>query len=896
MINDVVVHLTDAAFTSRVTFADAYVLPTAGAATTAPGDDAAPPSLPTAALVSPWLLTGPSTSTAAPTLESVPLAWRCPSCGTLEVEQLYWTRRQHQPHASLAGTGAAVRAAVARGGGGGGLKALSPALQAKVERHRRRRQRREEVRWRSLQVSPRCHRCFLCPRCGGHGSVPATALPGVTAASTQSTSALDIRITADVHYYAVCGCCQWHSYRAFASMERLLVYLDATMGDGKAEALREWRAAQRSANAAVRTGLAALLDRHARAGGEAVDVAAVPEPTLSQSAWQRWRLLRSAPLHQPVAGRSSRTPPPSAPDGHHQQQQQHRLHPPERTGAAADDLLLLQLHPALALERLRAEERQRREDSSAVSPLHGARQGAPQMMLVADAARGAAAEFSAWSAEAAERARGGLDESSRGHPAAIAPGARSDTEVELIARTQRRYLGLPAPLVDTRTQTVHTWMQNYQPAAVVAQQRRAHAMSATSPATTAAAAASLPPPHPATPAKALATPLKHVYATPTGSGAPAAAVTSSSALMHTPTSGYLQSILRDEPDRPLGLPAYCIPRGFKEILVGLVWRLPPQPPAAERCGAGASAQGCTSAASPRLVLLDRPTLSDAEVRLVCSHWDSKRTELAARRGQAPPQRQRRATEDGSGSDEDAEATLAREEGEEEEDEADGDDGEVAAPAPLRTAAAGHRKASSSSSTLPPPLFIDGTRLGALSCLPYVECVPDAAGGAACRGVVGRTFRLVNLHVLHDIYLTKLNVVQAHRTTSSTAEAVVVARLTAPSLAAVAPPLVLAPRCTPAERAAAAAATAAEGVAEDAVSGGVPHGLFAGVADAPAPPRLTELLLTVVSTAAAQSSATPMRYVALEVEVLTALPSWVQGRGLQYHAVRFGLTLTHCPGG
>ncbi|KAG5477754.1 hypothetical protein LSCM1_05052 [Leishmania martiniquensis] len=93
---------------------------------------------------------------------------------------------------------------------------------------------------------------------------------------------------------------------------------------------------------------------------------------------------------------------------------------------------------------------------------------------------------------------------------------------------------------------------------------------------------------------------------------------STSTLLHTPASAYLHSILSREQDRPLGLPAYFIPRVRKELLTALVWWLPPAS-AAESLSATEQSCPCT-----RLVLLDRSALSDEEVRQVCKNWADQR--------------------------------------------------------------------------------------------------------------------------------------------------------------------------------------------------------------------------------------------------------------------------------
>ncbi|KAG5500748.1 hypothetical protein JIQ42_04772 [Leishmania sp. Namibia] len=941
---DVSIHLSDAAFTSRVDYTDAYVIPVAFTTATAATGGA---PMPTAALVSPWLLVTPpaddtdsssslsiaaaaATETApSPALETAPLAWRCPSCGTMEVEQLYW-RQPRRAKATATGdaaasNAAAVRAALARSIR---LTSLAPALQARLERHRRRSERREEMRWRSLHISTRCRRCFQCPRCGGHGRAPSSgaaairdACPATTAAGPLSLSltaatllsgspsvcALDIRLTSDMLYYAACVCCQWHSCQAFPTMEQLFTYMDAVMGDEKAEGLRERRDVQRSANTALRRGLAALLGVDP---GVKVDVSPrQQQQTISQAAWSTFRHLRSFHVHDRSIRPSSHSPPQQQP------------------GSIAANAIP-HLHPALALEQQRNHERQRREAACA-APLFGVRQLAPQTLRVADLACEAAAQLqAARKGEVHERAP--RNESPAAHrpttPASITAGSPiSDVEVSMIARTQQCYLGLPTEVVDTRHQTMQTWMQRFQPAAVVAQERKAAA--------TAAAAAT------SAPTTALEAPMKQMDEGPVPSGtatagaaragvAPTTAATSStSALMHTPTSAYLHSVLSREQDRPLGLPAYYIPRVRKELLTALVWRLP-HASAVENLSATERACPCT-----RLVLLDRSSFSDDEVRRVCQHWAAQRAaqiERHERKCRSKPEQQisaggaAAAGKEGSDSDGDGDGDL--EGGYELEDHGEGighlkggtshDSTHPAAPQhPLPPPRLQKRR----SAALPLPLFLDGTDFAALCCLPFLEYVrsgPRSGGGNAC--LCEWQFRFVNLNTAHDVFLTKLEVLwtvtappctndaqhaRAPSTPASATAAGVTMRISSPSVLDVELPLALTPRCSSAERAAAVAAA-------------LPSGDGSHVADAdPLPPlaipsilkkgnttqpiRLPELLITLRAESAAQahtpSSAMPAppRCVALQAEALTALFDADHARP-RYHSVCFGLTVTLRP--
>ncbi|AYU79188.1 hypothetical protein LdCL_240015600 [Leishmania donovani] len=904
---DVAIHLSDTEFTSRIDYADAYVLP-ATSTTAGASADAAP--LPTATLVSPWLLVSPSVCDAdpspspsiavtaagtarSPAVETVPLAWRCPSCGTLEVEQLYWRRPQRSKERATdeASTTAAVRAALARSMR---LKAPSPALQAKLERHRWRRERREEMRWRPLHINARCRSCFLCPRCGGHGSLPFseaaqvidTSTTKCTAASsslftttasvlssTQSVSSLDIRLTSDVQYYAVCMCCQWHSYRAFPTMEQLLGYLDAVMGDEKAETLRERRAAQRNFNTALRAGLMGLLGVYPDLENQIrLQHQQKQQATVSQAAWDKFRNLRSAHIYDRSAG------PPS-----HSSSQQQQL-----SGKMMQDAIM-HLHPALALEQLRHQEQQRQEAARAASLLQGMSQAAPQAMRVVDLAREAAAKLQI-SQEGEEKDRTPLSEWPPAHrstsSASVTAGsAKNDVEVSLIARTQQWFLGLPLEAVDTRQQSIQTWMQRYQPAAVVAQERKA------------AAAA----------------------------GAAAAPVASTSALMHTPTSAYLHSVLLREQDRPLGLPAYYIPRVRKEVLTALVWRLPPAF-AARKPSAAEQSLPCT-----RLVLLDRHSLSDEEVRQVCQHWVDERAAQVERH-----ERKRRSElEQQNGAGSTITTTSGKQcnngdggfdsDGGDEEDDDDGEGIEGpkggASQDSMRPATAQHpppqqRITKSVSSKLPMPLFLDGTDFSALSCLPFLEYLRSGGGSGGNAHLCEWQFRLMSLHMMHDVYLKRLEVVRTviapscavdapHARPSpfllSASAACVTVQLSSSSVPAVELPVVLTPRCSPEECAAALAAVlqgrdgSHVGDAGPSPPLSIPSMLAMGITTPPI--RLPELHITLRDTSATQagepsssSMRTPLRCVELLVEVLTAL-SDVENAHPQYHAVRYGLVVT-----
>ncbi|KAG5503997.1 hypothetical protein GH5_04856 [Leishmania sp. Ghana 2012 LV757] len=947
---DASIHLSDAAFTSRVDYTDAYVIP--AACTTATAATGVAP-MPTAALVSPWLLVTPTADDAdpssslsiaaaaarktapSPALETVPLAWRCPSCGTMEVEQLYW-RRPWRVKATPTGDAAAsdaavaaVRAALVRSIR---LISLAPALQARLERHRRRSERREEVDWRSLHISTRCRRCFQCPRCGGHGRAPSSgaaairdACPATTAAApsslsltaatllsgSHSVSALDIRLTSDMLYYAACVCCQWHSCQAFQTMEQLLTYMDAVMGDEKAEGLRERRDVQRSANTALRRGLAALLGVDP---GVEVDVSPrQQQQTISQAAWSTFRHLRSFHVHDRSIRPPSHSPSQQQPDEGQQQQ-------PGSIAANA----FPHLHPALALEQQQNHERQRREAACA-APLFGVRQLAPQTIRVADLACEAAAQLQA-AREGEVHERAPPNESPAAHrpttPASITAGSPiNDVEVSMIARTQQRYLGLPTETIDTRHQTLQTWMQHFQPAAVIAQERKA---AAASPATL-----------PIGPTPALEAPMKQIDegSVPSGTAtagaaragvAPTAAATSStSALMHTPTSAYLHSVLSREQDRPLGLPAYYIPRVRKELLTALVWRLP-QASAIENLSAAERACPCT-----RLVLLDRASFSDDEVRQVCQHWAAQRAaqiERHERKCRSESEQQTSAGGAAAAGKEGGDGDGNSDGGYELEDHGEGighlksgnshDSKHPAAPQhPLPQ----QRVQKRGSAVLPLPLFLDGTDFAALCCLPFLEYVrsgPVSGGGNAC--LCEWQFRFVNLNTAHDVLLTKLEVlwtvtappctidaqhVRTPSTPASAAAAGVTMRISSPLVPDVELPLALTPRCSPAERAAAVAAALPGGdcshVADADLSPplAIPSILTKG--NTTQPIRLPELLITLRDESAAQartppsSMPAPPRCVGLQAEALTALLDADHARP-RYHSVCFGLTVTLRP--
>lgn len=946
----VAVHLTDPSFSSRVDFADAYVLPTSVAAALCP----------TATLVSPWLLTDTEAAAAAASpstceLETVPLAWRCPSCGTLEVEQLYWrrTRRGASDVAGGGGADATAAAAVATAGRPR-LHTPSPALQAKLERHRRRRERREEMRWRPLQVSARCRRCYLCPRCGGRSGAPPVqsamlssseegawrSLPvSVHMAGAPPLSALDLRITSDMQYYTACPCCHWHSYRGFATMPQLLAYLDTTMSDERTEALRDRRAAWRGANAALRAGLPRLLGGEGPSWSTASPHAQQqqqqgPRPTISQAAWDAFRRPAAVRGSSGAAPRSTTPspPPPPPPPALRDAGTASRL-PGVHAGTLTPPVQ--PLHPALALEKLRDEEAARRRVMSAVSPLAKATAGAQQVMRITDLAREALAhrhqheqqqqermveqptpirsaatplQTTPGASPSPERVRpgcyGGRDDGTDARRSGVSrttPSNRRDSEVALIVATQRSLLSLPPEVTDTRAQTVQTWMQRFQPAAVVAQQRKAAAAAAASnsfhstgtptPArreaegtlsemqSPAAHALTPPPTAAATPAVRgmSATPLEQMYATPapaTTAAAAAAAMTTSSALLHTPTSAYLHSVLLQEQDHALGLPSYYVPRSRKEVLTGVVWR--------PRRETGQEANAVT------LVLLDRSALSDAELATVCQHWADARAAEAERQRKrqqlhAAPAVQRVAKSPGAESSEDTD---------------DGGDEERKDATPAVAEGSATTAAASSSSAAPSlhrrgapalaalPRFVDGSCYAALSSLPYVEPILDGEWPQ---------LRMLNLHLCHDMYVTKVGVqyvvpdagdVQLHLASY------------ADGAAAVELPIALAPRCSAAERCAALALTAVSAEQQqrlDTAASGLALPAFLDDASRPPPARVPELRVVLHGACGSSSNggvaaSAPPRCVALLLEVATALPG-LGDTPPQYHAVQYGLTVT-----
>lgn len=804
------IHLSDPAFTSRVDFADAYVLPTSGTPT------------PTAVLVSPWLLTTPppitatmaagSTSVGASAsvpvcVETVPLAWRCPTCGSLEVEQLFWRRPPPQRPCLFASSSNASRindnegffdapaAAAARRRAALArvlrLQGLSPAMKAKLERHRRRRERREEMRWRSLYINPRCLQCFLCPRCGGHqGSSSSSSAPSV--------AALDVCLTKDLRYFTVCRCCQWHSYQAFPSMEQLLSYLDSSIGEDKAEAMRDWRASQRSANAALRSRLHEMLhgppyDEVEGVSEEDVALRGPPKATVSQAAWEKYRQLTRG------AQRGTLTNTPRG-----------DLSPRERERRdfakdEADAALLTGLHPALALEELRRREAARRASTIADNQAMCVPPGAVQ------ATRAVGLGQEAWM-----HFYGLANDVSRLTNAAAA------SEVGVIVSTQQSILGLRAEAVDTRQLTLLEWMQRYQPAAFIAQQRKAAAaaaaaaspasptrtaaqhVSGSSPSAIAAFLSALPD---KTPAKVTETPVKLVFSTPAATTVHAPATStpgprnvtptpSMSALYHTPTSAYLQSLLLREDDHALGLPAYCVPRSRKELLTGLVWRL--RPTAANTADVSDGGGGDMdeemvsihgrSVPCTRVVVLNRPALSDREVQRVYEHWAQLLEKQAERlcAGQQPQEKMKiipskaAGAQAGGGAGSDSEGDEA-----EVEDiltaDAKGLSGGGASAkrqgGSARTTAAAVTTATSSEvsaalarkrkkSALPPPLFLDGSDFavtGALPCWHFMGCGPansddgsTLTGEKEAQGLEWH-FRLINVHLQHDLYVTKLAV-------------------------------------------------------------------------------------------------------------------------------------------
>ncbi|KPI86961.1 hypothetical protein ABL78_3952 [Leptomonas seymouri] len=1018
---DAAIHLSDADFTSRIDFADAYVLPTFSEAAR------------TAVLVSPWLLTSPRNTTGAnadlqskstagtaapryPQIETVPLAWRCLTCGNVEVEQLYWRRPSAQQRritsnddAPTASSSAALRASLARKLR---LQGLSPAMKAKLERHRRRRERREEMRWHSLHVSRRCRQCVVCPRCGGNGSVPRGTATGADTAETTSSQnssvgtsrcppyrtdssnnggrssvlALDIRLTRDMRYFTVCPCCQWHSYQAFPSMEQLIFYLDNVIGEDKAEVMRDWRNSQRSANTALRSRLHDIL-RPSDADDDVEDEEVLslepPKMTISQAAWERYTqqafgVQRHAGPNPPRSGTTPR-------QGHKEDKKE--------TGEDDAVDLTVGLHPAVALEALREREAARRASALVDQQTMCVPPGAVQVMRVWNLAQEAWAYFS------------GEVQSSTQPLSEVAPPspaqAAGASEVALIAHTQQSIMGLRAEAVDTRRLTLHDWMQRYQPAAVIAQQRKAAAaankgpLSSTlsaalhargnSPSAFAALLSTLPD---RTPAKMSETPMKPVYTTPMppstrGPASPPAPSTSAvadasptvtspetrhsadynvgttaatpnmSALYHTPTSAYLQSLLQRERDRALGLPAYCVPRGRKELLTGLVWR----PTATDGNNVEGEEDGvehihgscvpCTC-----VVVLDRPALPDSEVQRVYEHWSKLLQKQAERRSKELQQQlstpKRRAVmgggdgEIGGGGGNDSEA---------DEDDVDiisatgGIDasggvtltGRETTPlirqaASSALSAAGPSARKRATASLPPPLFRDGADFAAASSLPCWRYIGSTCTRSNGRAMLEWRFHLVNLSLQHDLFVKKLSVhgVSVHRGASVRASSSLELLLSSAGAPTVQLPVILQSRCSPEERAVLAsiqAFTATTAAAADSKKSAA-HSSHAALAhpppSSPQQPlslspqqsaadasRLRELLITMrmpaeeVGSDARGSSV----YVAVAMEMLTPLPdastlgtlasdpasmtgasSWEY----QYYAVNYGVTVLLTP--
>lgn len=218
------------------------------------------------------------------------------------------------------------------------------------------------------------------------------------------------------------------------------------------------------------------------------------------------------------------------------------------------------------------------------------------------------------------------------------------------------------------------------------------------------------------------------------------------------------------------------------------------------------------------------------------------------------------------------------------------------------------------SKLPLPLFLDGTGFSALSCLPFLEYV-RSGGGSNARPREWQ-FRLMNLHMMHDVYLTRFEVLRTviapscaagapHARPSpfllSASAACVTMQLSSPSVPAVELPVVLTPRCSPEERAAALAAVLQGGDGSRVGDAGpspplsIPPILTMGITTPPI--RLRELHITLRDTSATQAGEpssppmrTPLRYLELLVEVLTAL-SDVEHMRPQYHTVRYGLAVT-----
>ncbi|KPA79142.1 hypothetical protein ABB37_05650 [Leptomonas pyrrhocoris] len=977
-----VVNLSDADFTSRVDFIDAYVLPTFSEVA------------PTAALVSPWLLSYPPPLPPYPTtansdlqrdpthttacasaaspharVETVPLAWRCPTCGSVEVEQLYW-RRPSAPRCCRTAhnvSTTATRALLARKLQ---LQGLSAAMKAKLERHRRRRERREEMRWRSLHVSTRCRQCFLCPRCGGHGgSEPCETQrdaeearvtspnnnpnrgasccrpsyrndrrdsgDGGALAPASSVSALDIRLTNDMRYFAVCPCCEWHSYQAFPSMEQLISYLDSVMGEDKTEVMRDRRNSQRSANSALRSRLHEILCPNDAAGDVGEELLCLlphepPKMSLSHAAWETYTKLTS--------GRQRRTSP-NSPRGDATPRQRHKEGEKKSintTAAAGDEEgedavdLVAGLHPAVALEVLREREAVHRAKVPLDKQAVCAPPGAVQVARVWDLAQEAWAFF------------GGADQPDTIEAApSLSVHPPGSSEVDFIARTQQSVMGLCAEAVDTRQLTLHEWMQRYQPAAVVAQQRKAaaaatatssptrHAILRTngsSPSALAALFSTLPG---RTPAKIRATTIEPAFATPTPtsnvilSGSTPAATPTVSALYHTPTSAYLQSLLQREHDRPLGLPAYCVPRGRKELLTGLAWRLPSR----QRESGGEAADDddgadvhCHRVPCTRVVLLDRPALSESEVQLVYAHWSVLLEKAAERQRQLSTQEMTTAAGGDGGSDSeadednvdgllatshnDASSEVIRNSGAETSSVPPSHVALSAAttftspsPPPSQKVSANKKKTT----TLPLPLFLDGTGYAATSALPCWQYVGSTRTGSHGKAYLEWRFRLVNLNLQHDLYVTTLAVsdvsVRRGLQTASSDEGVdssggasscelLLSSVGAPTVQL---PASLQPRCSPEERAvleeiraSVASRTTETAMGEDAAraNAAVPWEAAAVLAPSPSPQlsaggvaQLPELQVTLRARAEGLESKTrdSAVYVALAMEVLTPLP-------------------------
>lgn len=244
------IHISDTGFTARCRYEEAYVIPSQ---TGTNAFSSAPDNLPVARLISPWATITPDAT--LPPIESVPLGWSCPLCGTVEVEKLYW-RAYSKPESEIRKL-AAVERAAARG-----------------SRTNSRRIQKERLRERRLAVTPLCQSCFACPRC---------------CSGDASLGGLHMRLTRgvnndDLQFHVACPYCQWQSYRSFPSMETLLGYLSASDAHASREdTLRPWRRAQREANNLLR---AAYLP--APTGKSKVD-----SYSLSKLAWNKYvELLR----------------------------------------------------------------------------------------------------------------------------------------------------------------------------------------------------------------------------------------------------------------------------------------------------------------------------------------------------------------------------------------------------------------------------------------------------------------------------------------------------------------------------------------------------------------------------------------------------------------------------